>query len=445
MKTSLKPNPIPENINFFNLFNELNISNETLWEIAFESGLIKRRRIIDPKDLLHALCLESLQGTVSHNDLAAKIESGSGAAVSKVSIWKKIKETCLVFLKRVFELVIQNKFSKNQPMAKTPLFNRIIVQDSTIVRLPQRLFDEFSGVANGHSKVCNSRIQCVYDLASEQFLSFSVDGYCKTDYEAAAELVLEKGDLTLRDRGYLIADEIQRHIDREADCIYRHKYKLALLDTKNEKVIDLLALLKKKSNIDMMVKLNNKAKTRIRLLATPVNKEIADERRRKARKELKRTPQADYLELLGWSIFLTTVPMETADIKTIFGLYTLRWRIEIIFKTWKSNMSFARIHNVSKIQLWVILWSRFIMIIICSQLIYTPSRILVKANSNKDLSLIKVIHYLLRNTQKMILILKELKDKNKSYLQIYNLSKYCSYDKRTKRTHYQTDMQIIFH
>ena len=90
-------------------------------------------------------------------------------------------------------------------------------------------------MANGHSKVCNSRIQGVYDLVAEKFLFFSVDSYSKVDYEAAPELVLQKGDLTLRDRGYLIADEIQRHIDQGADCIYRHKYKLTLLNTKTEK------------------------------------------------------------------------------------------------------------------------------------------------------------------------------------------------------------------
>lgn len=242
----MKPNPKPEKIEFFNLFHELNISNEVLLDIAFESLLIRRRRAIDPIDLLYALCMESSQGTVSHNDLAAQLESSAGISVSKVSIWKKINEQCMLFLKKVFELVIHNKFFKNHHKLESPLFDRIIVQDSTIIRLPQRLFSDFSGVANGHSKVCNARIQGVYDIVAEQFLFFSVDSYSKVDYEAAPELVLEKGDLTLRDRGYLTADEIQRHIDQGADCIYRHKYKLALLDTENEKPIDLLDWLKKK-------------------------------------------------------------------------------------------------------------------------------------------------------------------------------------------------------
>lgn len=444
MITSLKPTPFSENIEFFRLFHELNISNDTLFDLAFECQLIKRRRAIDPTDLLHALCIESSQGTVSHNDLAAKIESESGVAVSKISVWKKINEHCLAFLKKVFELIIRKKFLKNLHKPETLLFKRVIVQDSTIIRLPIRLFSEFSGVANGYSKVCNARIQGVYDLVTEEFLSFSVDSYSKNDLETAPELVLEKGDLTLRDRGYLMLDEIQRHIDHEADCIFRHKYKLALLDSENEKVINLLALLKKRKNVDMEVRLNNKAKTKVRLLATPVSKEIAAERRRKAKKELKGIPQAGYLELLSWSIFLTTVPKETVDIEGIFGLYKLRWRIEIIFKSWKGNMAFDRIHNVSKIQLWVIIWSRFIMIIICTQFIYAPCRILIKASINKELSLLKVTHYLIRNPQKLILILRELKNKpSEPYTAVNILAKYCAYDKR-KRTHYQQDKQIIF-
>lgn len=194
----------------------------------------------------------------------------------------------------------------------------------------------------------------------------------------------------------------------------------------------------------MEIKLNNKAKTTVRLIAFPVSEEIAENRRRKAKKELKNTAPAGYLELLGWSIYLTTIGKETADAEKIFGFYKLRWRIEIIFKSWKSNMAFDRVHNVSKIQLWVIIWSRFIMIIICTQFIYTPCRILIKANSNKDLSLVKVTHYLIRNPQKLILILKELRNKpGEPFTTINILAKYCSYDKR-KRTNYQHDLQIVY-
>ena len=441
----MKPKLNLEKIEFFNLFNALNITNDVLLDLAFEAGLIVRKRTIYPADLLFALCLESAQGSVSYNDLAARLECDTGSSVSKVSVWKKINAQCLIFLKKVFELVVRNKFLNGKHEPESLLFNRIIVQDSTIIRLPQRLFCDFSGVSNGHSTVCNARVQGVYDIVSEQFLAFSIGSYSKADYQAGAELDLEKGDLTLRDRGYLTADEIQRHLDLGADCIYRHKYKLVPLDPKSEKPIDLLALLKKTNRIDLVIKLNNKSKTKVRLVALPVSEEIANHRRMKAKKENKSMPNAEYLELLGWGIYLTTIAKEIVNGDRIFTLYKLRWRIEIIFKSWKSNMAFDRIHNVSKIQLWIILWSRFIMIIICIQIIYTPCRPMVKSVLNKDLSLIKVTHYLIRHPQKIAGILKELQnDPCKPGPIITIMAKYCCYEKRNKRTSYQQDLRAIY-
>lgn len=53
------------------------------------------------------------------------------------------------------------------------------------------------------------------------------------------------------------------------------------------------------------------------------------------------------MELLSWSIYITTIPKQIADYKELFLIYGLRWRIEIIFKSWKSNLGFGKIHNVS--------------------------------------------------------------------------------------------------
>ena len=70
---------------------------------------------------------------------------------------------------------------------------------------------------------------------------------------------------------------------------------------------------------------------------------------------------------MAWTIFITTIPVEQADFHKIFMIYGLRWRIEIIFKSWKSHMQFAKLHNVSENQLRVILTARFIMIVIYMQ------------------------------------------------------------------------------
>ena len=101
--------------------------------------------------------------------------------------------------------------------------------------------------------------------------------------------------------------------------------------------------------------LNNEAGTIVRLLAFPVSKEVADNRRRKAKNESRKDPTQEYLESLCWSVYITTITDERIDYTFIYKAYGLRWRIEIIFKCWKSNMGFDKIHNVSRVQLKVLL------------------------------------------------------------------------------------------
>lgn len=276
---------------FFKLMDVAGINHDLLLDLAFETGLIKRKRLIDPSDILYSICMESTSGTVSYNDLAAKIESECGVLVSRQAVWKKVTNPCKVFFEKVLELIIISKVNKTevQMLRCSNHFKRILIQDSTIIRLPVCLFKIFSGVANANSKVCNARIQGVYDILAERFISFSIDPYSKNDLEAAPETCLQKDDLVLRDRGYLILDELQRHINNEAHCIFRYKSGMTLLDPVTEKPIDLLTTLGKQNKLDIQVMLNNKDKTIVRLIAAPVDEQTANIRRMKAKKE-KKTP-----------------------------------------------------------------------------------------------------------------------------------------------------------
>jgi hypothetical protein len=294
---------------FAQLIKKMGISTELLSGFAFKTGLIKRNRLITASELLYSLCTESINGTVSYNDIASQIDAECGISVTRQAIWKKVTGSCIAFFKLVFEQVIFFKLQKGQidSIRSSSQFKRILVQDSTIIKLPIRLFKDFSGVANQSSKVCNARIQGVYDLLNENFVSFSIDPYSKNDLDAAPDLELSEGDLSLRDRGYLINDELQRHIDAGAHCIYRYKFGTTLLDIITEKPINLLEELNKKTFIDMQVKLNNKHKTIVRIVAFPVNDtKITDARRRKAKQEKKHLHQRN-----TWSYFhgLFTLPL----------------------------------------------------------------------------------------------------------------------------------------
>ena len=107
-------------------------------------------------------------------------------------------------------------------------------------------------------------------------------------------------------------------------------------------------------------------------------------------------------------------------------------------------MDFSKIHNVSIIQLHIILISRFIMILLLTQYIFTPCRLLVQKHLNKNHSLMKTTKYIVKHLNKLIEIHKELFTYNGNIGKtICTLARYCSYDSRA-RTNYEQTMNQIF-
>lgn len=433
---------------FINLLTSLNINEKELYELAKDTGFIKRTRKIDSLDFMHALTLESIQGIASYNDIAVSFENEREISITRQAIWKKVTEPCVDYFKFVLALVILGKAKKyyNETEINKYKFNRILIQDSTIIRLPKRLFELFSGVSNAHSTICHARIQGIFDLLSGRFISFTINPYSKNDQACVSYMKIEKNDLTLRDRGYLTMDEIKRHIQTGAHCIYRYKTGMQLLDYNTAEPINILAILQKENTLDLMVRLNDKDRTPVRIAAKPVDQETADNRRRKAKKEMKgHHPSKQFLQLQSWSVYITTIPSEKADVNTLLEIYALRWRIEIVFKSWKSNLHFDYTHNVSHNQLFIIIMARMIMFLLLTQIIYKPCKTLIYNHMNKSISLLKVTKYLSRNPQKIKEILIEIQNySGKLSRSIKALGLFCAYEQRRKRQNFDQKLCILF-
>lgn len=190
--------------------------------------------------------------------------------------------------------------------------------------------------------------------------------------------------------------------------------------------------------------LNDEQGTVVRLTAAPVNQTIANSRKRKAKQIKRQTPSKEYIDLLSWSIYLTTIPKEQSDYKQMFKLYSFRWRIEIIFKSWKSHLHFNHIHNVSQIQLYILLLARFIVIVIYIQFLLPCCQKIVAKHSDKQLSLMKMVNYLNNQPQKILSIIEEVKQyKGEIKENITALMRYCSYDKR-KRKNFEQHVEEFF-
>ena len=431
--------------NFFDLIEIEGLSNYELREVAYETGFMKRAaKKIDAPDFLALMCLESQKGSPSYNDLASRFETVYKISPTKQAVSKKVNQSCVDFFQVVLSQIIKSKIAKfgTEAIPTAGNYGRIIVQDSTIIKLPLGLFEIFSGVSNAHTAVCNARIQGVYDLLAGNFILFSIDPYSKNDLSAASELELQRGDLILRDRRYSKTEEAKRQIDAGADFITRHKYKTTYFDPISGEAIDLNRLLKKKKNIDMEILLNDK-QTRVRLIAAPVGEDVANQRKRKAKKEMKgHNPCSGLFYQMGWTIFLTTIPKEEAEFQKILLIYGLRWRIEIIFKIWKSHMQFDKVHKVSENQFRTLLTARFIMIAVCTHHIYHSFYQRIHKIYKRELSMMKLFKYLMKNPEKIIeCFSKQSCEFSDGKLLLEALTRYCTYDKRRKRRNFHQTME----
>ena len=87
----------------------------------------------------------------------------------------------------------------------------------------------------------------------------------------------------------------------------------------------------------------------VRFVVLKLPQNVADERRCKARlnrdKRQKITEVSMYL--LGWAFFITNVPVDIWQPLDLPKVYRMRWRIEIIFKTWKSHFHFEHIFQTT--------------------------------------------------------------------------------------------------
>jgi len=161
--------------------------------------------------------------------------------------------------------------------------------------------------------------------------------------QAAAQDVLalvRTGDLVLRDLGYFVVETFQRIALAGAFFLSRLRLDTSLFDPQTQRPLSLLKALRRAGHLDQAVLLGQQ-KLPARLVAIKLPEALAAERRRKAKqnRDKRCRPNATYLALLGWAIFITNVDRKVLSARTVAQVHGLRWRIETIFKAWQIRIT----------------------------------------------------------------------------------------------------------
>ena len=179
-------------------------------QLAKTSGFIKRKpKKIFPIHLIISLFLVVLGSGNSLDNLASKIGLLSAQTVSKQSVFKRINENLINFLQAILATAIMFSAKiKDESKRQSHVFasfNRVLVSDSTSIKLDAKLAEDFPGSRNqSGKKSATLKIQATIDILTQQFCYFDISAFTKNDQRASKDIlsIAQALDLVIRDLGY---------------------------------------------------------------------------------------------------------------------------------------------------------------------------------------------------------------------------------------------------
>jgi len=318
-------------------------------------------------------------------------------------------------------------------------FKDVIIQDSTNIPLSEQLASYFPGAKNSSNKrFASLKIQVIFSILRERFLYFLLTPFTTNDQSQADEIFkyATKGSLIIRDLGYFTLKSLAYLNNAGIYFLSLLHKNTNIYDAKTKKKLNLVRLLKKKNFLDLEVIVGKTTPVKARLIALPVDEKTAQKRREKAKhdRDKRLNHSKNYLFLLGWTIFITNVPLDVWDAQDALNAYRIRWRIEIIFKTWKSVFHVDNIPSSSKNMTLAFIYAMLFFITLFTINIYDRLLVLVKKKKlSVQISLLKLAQFL-KNTDLMPLALTYPEKFIKKYF--IQIIYYCAYEKRNDRINY---------
>lgn len=307
----------------------------------------------------------------------------------------------------------------------------MLIDDSTTLHLPDELAEIFPGNVSRGEKKALAKIHALYNLTENDFPFLHVHSFSNNDQSLSAAILpyLKKGDLCLRDLGFLVLDVVEELMEKGVYCISRKNYQTNIYDIKTGVEIDLVKILRKKKFFDKEVLIGKKQQLKVRLIAMPIPDAQTNERKRKARtdRDKRANHSKEYYELLGYAIYITNISSEQCNAENIFQLYKLRWNIEIVFKSWKSCFSLEKlIHrqctNAIRVKCIIYLMLLYIYLF---HIIWRNCEN-VKEQSQTELSILKMATFFRKHFAELI-------TPNSNKNMIKQIKIHCVYEKRKDR------------
>jgi hypothetical protein len=422
----------------------LGLDPEEIGRIALRSGFMKRRpRKIEPSTFLQALVFMSVMPVFSLRTLAIHLGILTHNVISKVAVFLRMNSTVIDFVREALFNSISATSRLKEEIGKGvfDFFRRVLLQDSTNLALPPKLAAYFPGASNQSGKTSASvRLQTMYNALTETFVSFELTPYGCNDQCASSSIldIIREGDLVIRDLGYSSLRVFRAIAEKKAFYLSRYSHKIALFHPTGKR-FDLLGSLKKHGTLDKVLCAGSEERLAVRVVAIAVPEHVAGQRRRRLlhSRDRRLNPDPTHLALLGWEIFLTNVPQNIWDAKTVCRIYGVRWRIEIIFKSWKSHFKIHTFAHPTPREVELLIYARLIYITLFQCCFFTQLAAFVYHRTGQHLSVLKAADFFSQRILPAFLTGADYP------LIVQQILKHCTYEKRNKRLNYGQILRFL--
>lgn len=210
----------------------------------------------------------------------------------------------------------------------------------TVVGLPDELGEAYPGCGGGRGKKAALKVGARLELLGGELRAALRAGRSHDRTLEIGAQEMPEGALRLADLGFFDLKLFGELSAGGRHWLTRLMAGTAVYDAQGGTRLDLAGLLGSLGDgrVELAVEVGAQARLAARLLATRVPGEVADERRRRLRKEAKKRRQPvskERMRLAGWTILITDAPAELLTVEEALVLIRARWQIEKLFELWK--------------------------------------------------------------------------------------------------------------
>lgn len=312
--------------------------------LAHETTFVQRTSKLTGASFVQALLFGWLNNPQATLQQLAQMAGTVGVSISPQGLEQRFTPTAAQFLQRVVEAALGSVVA-GDPVA-IPLVHRfqgVYLLDSSTIVLPDELGTVWQGCGGrmeSHTQA-GIKLQVQLDLSTGALVGPFLQPGRAPDREGGAYSVLPAGALRLADLGYFNLQALGELGGAGGYWLSRLHLLTHVFDQAG-KQLDLCRWLSQQGaqTIDLDVVLGVTEQLPARLLAVRVPAQVAEQRRRRLRKEARRkgrTASARHLALADWTILVTNVPADRLTMNEALVLLRARGPIELLFKLWKSG------------------------------------------------------------------------------------------------------------